>query len=171
MLRCPACSGRALKVEPLTVRALIKPGLEDKVAEETYLYCPSPSCDVVYSSVTTTGQRFLRSDVRVRVGEKESAPPIHVCYCFDWTVGDIQCEIERSSMTSIPERIKEKIKQGFCHCETMNPRGICCLGAVNRAVEVVMGKKDRALSSLPLPSPPANCVAVTLNGVQISHRP
>jgi copper chaperone CopZ len=42
--------------------------------------------------------------------------------------------------TTIPDRIKEKIQQGFCRCETMNPQGSCCLGNVNKAVREVRSK-------------------------------
>lgn len=157
----------------MTVRALVKPERVEMVEEGTYLYCSSPACDVVYSSPTIAARRFLRADVRVRVGEKETEPPIPVCYCFDWTTADIEHEIGEASTTSIRERIRTKIQEGFCHCETMNPRGTCCLGAVSRAEEEARKKmeptdKSTAPSpvdvSHPSPAPPRRGIAIAAGG-------
>lgn len=134
---CPGCSTKARKVAPLTVRALVKPELTDRVRKEAYRFCESPACDVVYFSEAQPDHRFLRSDLRVRVGQKETDPSIQVCYCFDWTTDDIEREFHLTGTTTIPDRIKEKIQQGFCHCETMNPQGTCCLGNVNKAVKEI----------------------------------
>jgi hypothetical protein len=142
---CPACEMKARQVAPLTVRALVKPELADTVREETYRFCESSACDVVYLSGSHPEHRFVRSDLRVRVGEKANEPPIQVCYCFDWTTDDIERELRFTTTTTIPERIEQKVQQGFCHCETMNPQGTCCLGNVNKAVKEVRAK----LASLP----------------------
>src|SRR5260370_41301528 len=76
---CPACSSKGRKVTPLTVRSLVKPELAETVREGTYRFCESPTCDVVYFSEASPEHRFLRSDLRVRVGQKATAPPIQVC--------------------------------------------------------------------------------------------
>lgn len=148
---CPACSTKARKVVPLTVRALVKPELADRVREEPYRFCESPVCDVVYFSEKDPGRRFVRSDLRVRVGQKETEPPIQVCYCFDWTTDDIERELRLTGTTTIPDRIKQKVQQGFCHCETMNPQGSCCLGNVNRAVQEVRAKLTRPVGGAAVP--------------------
>jgi copper chaperone CopZ len=142
---CPACSSKGRKVAPLTVRALVKPELMGRVRDETYRFCESPACDVVYFSEQHPEQRFYRADIRVRVGQKESTPPIQVCYCFDWTTDDVERELRLTSNTTIPERIKRMVQQGYCQCETMNPQGSCCLGNVNKAVKEVRAK----LAALP----------------------
>jgi copper ion binding protein len=142
---CPACSTKGKKVAPLTVRALVKPELTSRVRDETYRFCESPTCDVVYFSEQHPEQRFYRADIRVRVGQKETTPPIQVCYCFDWTTDDIQRELRLTGGTTIPERIKRMVQQGYCQCETMNPQGSCCLGNVNKAVKEVRA----ILASLP----------------------
>jgi copper chaperone CopZ len=137
---CPTCSIKARNVAPLTVRSLVKPELADTVKEEAYRFCASPTCDVVYFSQAEPDHRFLRSDLRVRVGQKATEPPIQVCYCFDWTTDDIEREFRLTRTTSIPDRIKEKTQQALCHCETMNPQGSCCLGNVNKAVKEIRTK-------------------------------
>jgi copper chaperone CopZ len=148
---CPACSSKGRKVAPLTVRALVKPELTGRVRDETYRFCESPACDVVYFSEQHPEQRFYRADLRVRVGQKETTPPIQVCYCFDWTTDDIERELRLTGDTTIPERIKRMVQQGYCHCETMNPQGSCCLGNVNKAVKEVRAK----LAALPAPTLPS----------------
>jgi copper chaperone CopZ len=122
------------------VRSLVTPELADTVREATYRFCESPTCDVVYFSETDPERRFLRSDLRVHVGQKATEPPIQVCYCFDWTTDDIEREFHLTGTTTIPDRIKEKVQHGFCQCETMNPQGTCCLGNVNKAVNEIRTK-------------------------------
>lgn len=148
---CPACSSKGRKVAPLTVRALVKPELTGRVRDETYRFCESPACDVVYFSEQHPEERFYRADLRVRVGQKETTPPIQVCYCFDWTTDDIERELRLTGSTTIPERIKRMVQQGYCQCETMNPQGSCCLGNVNKAVKEVRAK----LAALPAPTLPS----------------
>jgi copper chaperone CopZ len=99
---------------------------------------------------------FHRADIRVRVGQKETEPPIQVCYCFDWTTDDIERELRFTGNTTIPERIKTKIQQGFCHCESMNPQGSCCLGSVNRAAKEIRAKLER-LPGAEVYTAPAAC--------------
>jgi copper chaperone CopZ len=142
---CSGCLTKACKVAPLTVRALVKPELAGQVREETFLFCESPACDVVYFSEKDPGHRFGRSDLRVRVGQKEAEPPIQLCYCFDWSSDDIERALRLTGTTTIPDRIKQKVQEGYCQCETMNPQGSCCLGNVNKAVKQVRAK----LAALP----------------------
>jgi copper chaperone CopZ len=134
---CPGCSTKARRVAALTVRSLVKPELVDRVHNEPYRFCASPTCDVVYFNEADPANRFLRSDVRVCVGQKETTTPFPICYCFDWTTEDVEREFRLTGTTTIPDRIKQKIQQGFCRCETMNPQGTCCLGNVNQAVKEI----------------------------------
>src|SRR5262249_39201056 len=114
--------------------------LADTVSEDAYRFCESPACDLVYFSEKHPDHQFHRADIRVRVGQKETEPPILVCYCFDWTTDDIERELRLTGNTTIPDRIRQKIQQGYCQCETMNPQGSCCLGNVNRAVKEIRAK-------------------------------
>jgi copper chaperone CopZ len=134
---CPVCSSKGRRVALLTVRSLVKATLAATVGEETYRFCGSPACDVVYFSATQSHRRFLRCDLRVPVGQKATERPVQLCYCFDWTTEDLEREFRLTGTTTIPQRIKEKVQQGFCHCETMNPQGTCCLGNVNKAVNEI----------------------------------
>jgi len=132
---CPACSGKTKQVGSVTVRSSVRPELVDEVREESYRFCAAPGCDVVYFSETDPAHRFLRSDLRVPVGQKQTTGPSQVCYCFDWRTDDIERELHLTGSTTVPERIKRLVQLGFCRCETMNPQGSCCLGNVHRAVK------------------------------------
>lgn len=133
---CPCCKRVGKKVPSKTVAALakrpVKPG-------QHYL-CLAPECALVYYGPTV----LMKDDLNVRVGFKEADAPHLVCYCFEHSVEEIEDELRRTGTTTIPERIKTKIKAGRCACEVKNPQGTCCLGHVNRAVaearERVAGK-------------------------------
>jgi hypothetical protein len=69
----------------------------------------------------------------VRVGAKETADPIPVCYCFGFTRKDIEDEIVETGRSTVADRIKTEVNAGNCACEVRNPSGKCCLGGVARA--------------------------------------
>ncbi len=137
---CPACGRKGKSVGVLTVKSLVR--AHARVASDTYSFCGKPDCDVVYFSDSAI---FLRPDLKVRVGIKESTDPAPLCYCFEYTRADIRRDIEEFGRTKIPDEIKAEIEGGFCACEVKNPSGACCLGDVNRAVEVAgNAKRNRA---------------------------
>ena len=148
-VRCPACSVQARQVAPQTVRALVNPDVAGQVGDGPYWFCPAPACDLVYFG--HAGRCFLRADVRVRVGRKEIGTDIPVCYCFDWTTGDIERELRLTGATTIADRVKEKIRQGLCRCETMNPLGVCCLGDVNQATKEARTRLSQRGATTPAP--------------------
>jgi hypothetical protein len=89
---------------------------------------------VVYFPFDPQAPTFRRQDLVVRVGAKETADPIPICYCFGFTRKDIEDEIAASGRSTVAERISAEVKQGNCACEVKNPSGKCCLGDVTRIV-------------------------------------
>jgi len=89
---------------------------------------------VVYFS---DGCVFSKSDIRVRVGIKETVDPIPLCYCFGYSREDVRRDIETAGITSVPDKIKAAVQRGFCACEAKNPSGTCCLGDVARAIQKI----------------------------------
>jgi hypothetical protein len=71
----------------------------------------------------------------VRVGLKEAADPIQVCYCFGFFRADVRAELEATGRCTIADRIDARIKAGECSCEIRNPSGACCLGEVRKVIE------------------------------------
>ena len=127
---CPECGQKGKRVSTLTVKSLVKE--HTRVASDDYFFCRTPACAVVYFS-----QRglFRKDDVKARVGLKETEDPIPLCYCFEYSRGNIRSDIESKGSTDILERIKAEVKAGYCACEVKNPSGDCCLGDVTRAVQ------------------------------------
>jgi hypothetical protein len=86
-------------------------------------YCPTPACDVVYFHAEAGVVRV--ESVRVRVGQKESAPDRPVCYCFGFSAADIVANPE-----AVRRDITERCRRGRDRCREANPQGACCLGQV-----------------------------------------
>jgi hypothetical protein len=78
-----------------------------------------------------------KHDLEVRVGQKESADPIPVCYCFDISVTDLRKSITAAGETDIPAMITAQIRAGHCACEVKNPQGSCRLGNVSKALNQI----------------------------------
>lgn len=128
---CPLNGARSKQVDMLTVKSLVRQ-LPPGMPTTQYYFCEAQDCDVVYFALDSQAPIFRRADLLVRVGVKETADPIPVCYCFGFTRGDIQVEIANTGRSTIAERISAEIKAGNCACEVKNPSGKCCLGRVTR---------------------------------------
>lgn len=136
---CPECGKTGKRVEKITVKHLLKEEKVSQVGEASYLFCESPTCDVVYFSAQP-GPVFHKTDLRVRVGLKETEDPIPVCYCFGYTERMIFEEVETMGATTIPDRIRDEVRAGNCQCAVENPRGLCCLGDIGQTVKKGMAR-------------------------------
>ncbi|HLZ12131.1 MAG TPA: hypothetical protein VKP58_06040 [Candidatus Acidoferrum sp.] len=130
---CPVNGARSKQVVTLTVKSLVRQ-LPLGMSDNQYYFCEARDCDVVYFALDSPAPIFRRADLLVRVGAKEIAAPIPICYCFGFTRGDIQIEIANTGRSTIAGRIAAEIKAGHCACEVKNPSGKCCLGMVAREV-------------------------------------
>ncbi len=141
---CPSCGKKGKPVAVLTVKSLVRDHMRVPTSV-FYSFCRTVDCEVVYFS----GQAvFTKPDVKVRVGIKETADPIPLCYCFDYSRDDIRRDIEAAGQTWVLEEIKTEVQGGFCACEVKNPSGACCLGDITRAIQEV---QKRAAETLPAP--------------------
>ncbi len=143
---CRGCGATGTAVERRTLLHQLRPDLFDRIGEREYRFCQEPGCDTVYYS--TDGEVvFTGSELRQRVGLKAGADPAApVCYCFGFSVGDLEAEV-RSGTTTIPDRIRELVKARMCACEVRNPSGRCCLAEIGRVVKRFEGR----------PSPDPEC--------------
>ncbi|OGG54807.1 MAG: hypothetical protein A3F84_21860 [Candidatus Handelsmanbacteria bacterium RIFCSPLOWO2_12_FULL_64_10] len=139
---CPECGRKRKGVEQITLEHLLKEDRILQIGAASYLFCENPTCDVVYFS-TQPGPVFHKSDLRVRVGLKETEAPIPVCYCFGYTEKMIFDEIAGTGRTAISEKIRAEVQAGNCECVVKNPQGTCCLGDVGRAVKRAMREVGR----------------------------
>ncbi len=129
--KCPRCAGHGQKVAWQTVRSLAKAELP---AEPTEAWlCRTNDCEVTYYADDLT---LETADVAVVPGFKTSCGGL-LCYCFGHSVEDVEEELARTGSTTVVERIRSEIKAGNCACESRNPSGRCCLGEVQKMVQLL----------------------------------
>ena len=140
---CPSCGKRGKPVAVLTVKSLVRDHTRVP-ASASYSFCRTPDCEVVYFSDRCV---FTKPELKVRVGIKETADPIPLCYCFDCSREDIHRDIEATGKTSVLEEITAEVQGGFCACEVKNPSGACCLGDITRAIQDAKKRSAETLSA------------------------
>jgi hypothetical protein len=143
VMACPANGAQSKRVDALTVKSLVRM-LPLGMPNTQYYFCDASDCELVYFGLDAEAPTFRREDLVVRVGAKETADPIPICYCFGFARQDIWDEIGSTGKSTVAERIKAEVEAGHCACEVKNPSGKCCLGDVTRAAKdgrrVVQGK-------------------------------
>jgi len=142
VMACPVNGALCKQVDMLTVKSVVRQ-LPLEMPKTQYYFCEAPGCDAVYFPLDTQAPLFRCDDLTVRVGVKEDADPIPVCYCFGFTRKDIQTEVGETGRSTILGRIKAEVKAGNCACEVKNPSGKCCLGDVTRTVKDRLDEKVR----------------------------
>lgn len=135
--RCPQCGAKGRRVSRETMESLLASEARSRLEDTRYYFDRTPECRVVYFS-NEPGSYFTKDELTVRVGIKETAPPIPMCYCFGHTAESAREEIARTGRTTIPEKIQAEIRAGNCRCEVKNPSGSCCLGEVNRVIRAIL---------------------------------
>ena len=65
-----------------------------------------------------------------------------VCYCFGYTVNDIEQDFVKNERSLIIEKIAAEKKVGGCDCTNKNPKGRCCLADVRQVVDRLKGKSS-----------------------------
>ena len=133
---CPRCGVPGKPVKPVTLECLLKPDALTRADSATYRFCPGEHCEVVYFAENNR-QIFAKSDLKTRVGIKETVAHRHVCYCFDHTVEEIHQEVRLTGTSTVLDDITTRMKEA-CWCETKNPQGSCCLSTVTRCVKAAL---------------------------------
>lgn len=138
--QCLKCGNIGRPVKIITLEHLLKEEKLSFMRDVQYFFCSTLNCDVVYFS--NKGDAFYKTDLKIRVGIKETEEPIPVCYCFGYTKKMILDDIAQNGHSTIETKIKEAIKLKGCRCEITNPKGACCLGDVAKIVKEVTVKND-----------------------------
>jgi len=131
---CPGSQTIGLKVDLVTVKALVNANALRRLDGRAYRFCPAPDCDIVYFD-SAADSIFRKRDLGIRVGQKETEDPVPLCYCFNFTLADLRREIAAAGRTEIPAMITAEVNAGHCACEVRNPQGSCCLGNVTATVK------------------------------------
>jgi len=138
---CPSCGSKGKPVKPITIKSLVVEEARVRAGRtDGFRFCDEPSCDVAYFH-PEIGVRITRSEVRVRIGQKETDAPRAVCYCFDHTVEEIEADVVATGSSKVADRITAKCRQGLDRCEETNPQGSCCLGNVRRAIKEAQARR------------------------------
>lgn len=133
---CPTCNNKAKNVKLITLKSLLKStALETLNANVNHYFCSSKECDVVYFDADK--KKYLASDIKVAVHQKDDYLTTPICYCFDWTKGKIEKYVKQELSHNPIEHIRENIKENRCGCEVNNPQGSCCLGNVTKYINSI----------------------------------
>ncbi len=143
VMACPVNGARSKQVDMLTVKNLVRQ-LPLGMPNTQYYFCESSDCVVVYFALDAEAPRFRLEDLVVRVGAKETADPIPICYCFGFSRQDIWDEIRSTGKSTVAERITAEVESGRCACEVKNPSGKCCLGDVTRTTKDRLVQKEES---------------------------
>lgn len=135
--RCPSCRQAGRTVEPITVKALLRPDALARLSAAAHRFCPTPSCPVVYFG---DDEAFHRADLAVPVFQKEQPGNRTVCYCFAVSEADLRREIAGTGESTAARRIADHVRAGRCACEIKNPQGSCCLGNVTAAEKALLAE-------------------------------
>lgn len=133
---CRRCGEKARSVLRETMESLLKPEARARLADEPYFFDRTPSCGVVYFS-NEAESYFHKDELTVRVGLKETASPIPLCYCFGRSTESVREEIVATGCSTVVERIIAEVKAGHCSCEVKHPSGKCCLGDLHAAIRQI----------------------------------
>ncbi len=136
--RCPDCGKEGKSVSRLTVSVFVKDPRTylhaERLPSGEYSICETRSCNVVYFN-SHGDSAIKKSELRVKVWQKEDNLWVPACYCFNNSVGSIQEELKEKGLTDVTTRINAEVRAGNCRCEVTNPQGSCCLGNVVKAVK------------------------------------
>lgn len=143
---CPNCGEAGRPISAITLKHMVRPEFLEVVTKAGFLFCRTADCAVVYFH--PDGETLEKADLRVRVGLKETADPVPVCYCFGFTERMLLEEIQTTGATTIPQRIAAEMKAERCACEVRNPQGSCCFGNVKAAAkraEQIAGRTTKSV--------------------------
>jgi hypothetical protein len=136
---CPSCGAAGRQVKAETVRSLMRKERLGDITEDGYFFCGTPECETVY--FTEDGRTFLKADLSVRVGIKETSAPRPICYCFGHSMEGIAEEIRLTGKSEAAQDIRARMKEEGCSCATKNPQGSCCLKTVEDYIAAKLNKR------------------------------
>ncbi|MCP5468546.1 MAG: MerC family mercury resistance protein [Deltaproteobacteria bacterium] len=152
---CPKCGQKGKEVKPITLDSLLTYKAKAKLSlRKEFRFCSEADCNIIYFHPETE-ERFFRSDLRVRVGQKETESPRPVCYCFNHTIEEIEAEVAATGSSKVLQEIVQKCRQGLDRCQETNPQGSCCLGNIQSIIKNAQSKSS-AEAKLALANPKKN---------------
>ncbi len=136
---CPRCGQKSRSVSPATIGSLVTPAARARLRSLAgFQFCATPKCDVTYFH-PANGETVMAAEVSVPIFQKGTGQERLVCYCFGYTVEEIQREFRTTGISQIATDIKTKCTQGLDDCAHTNPQGSCCLGNIQRVIREAAG--------------------------------
>lgn len=141
---CPTCGEEGRTISGLTLSAQLTDEAKSRLdSPEGFSFCRTAGCEVSYFGRET----FHTTDVRHLIFHKSVDPARLVCYCFNHSVKEIECEVQATGASTVPNSIRESCKKGMDECEKNNPQGSCCLGNVSRIVKATLKSQEKSVAS------------------------
>ncbi|MCL5735792.1 MAG: hypothetical protein M1274_09450 [Actinobacteria bacterium] len=125
---CGECSQPLRPVGTKTVKHVLHYPLARNLGPGLFFHCGNLDCDLVYVRDPGEGvagarpEIFRRNDIKERARPFASGRERLVCYCFGYTVGEIEDDVHAGANV-IPPTIAGEVQAGNCACEVMNPKG------------------------------------------------
>jgi hypothetical protein len=120
---CPVCGSLGIKVEPITVKSMLKDDLKAEMNDnEKWHICSGDKCEITYYS---DNKIYSKKDIRVQVWYKEQTPQVPICYCSNLTEEEISNAVNNGCKT-IDDVQEYTCKNITGKCQTENPLGRCC---------------------------------------------
>ena len=122
---CPINGIEGVEVSAKTISHHVVESWKWKDNGTRYFFCASSDCDVVYFGENDSV--IHKSQLRTKVGIKETTNEALACYCFGVKKSDALND------PSIREYVMLQTKHAQCSCDVSNPSGRCCLKDFPRA--------------------------------------
>lgn len=127
---CPSCGANGASVGSLPVRSH-----RPQAPCGDWQHCATPGCTVVFHLADVV---IGEHELGTRVGDKGTAKPTPVCYCFGHTAFSLAEDLAANSGVSTANKaVKDAVAAGQCRCEQLNPSGNCCLADMRRTLETI----------------------------------
>lgn len=137
IIACPATDRPGSPVHSASIDVLSLSAHGPHGPRSRWYFCPEASCLVAFYD--DRGGTIGTDAIRTRVGSKPSSAPEPICYCFGVMKETIQDEARREGHSATARWIRERVRARECTCEALNPRRVCCLGEVQKAVKEARG--------------------------------
>ncbi|MCH2211522.1 MAG: hypothetical protein MK110_09480 [Fuerstiella sp.] len=124
--RCPRCGSLGDSVEKATLDHHVQPDSRRQI-DNTAWFCTYARCDVAYFDLF---ERCVTVDeLQAPVYPKDIDAP--VCACFDFTIEDIDSDVQAGTPTRIRELLK-KSETPDAQCHICAANGQCCTREIQR---------------------------------------
>lgn len=142
LLSCPGCAAIGRPVGRDTVQRFVSAEDLASLGPGEIRFCSTPDCAIAYYGVG--GGCLNKERLSVRLGFKELEAPRVLCHCFGYTREGLAAEYRTTGRIGAVMAVSERLRNGECRCEELNPSGTNCLAELRRAlVEIQQLKRDR----------------------------